>query len=419
MTKSTYALFICVSLFVNHVTAQTESIITGNTAKEPELNFWGKVSGNGVSPDGRFTHYNNGTKYVALDKHEYDGQLLPLRWRDADGGSIVEKNIYRVKLPSSVRESLQDYAYEIGLYDYLDFIFPDNLLEIGTDRFVRLEGELWHNKRPQGEWSSDMHWISPADKTSHDGYLRALGDGNLDTILQSIGEALGLDGLSCYHLTFIVVQSCEKGYVHHDFTKTGAKGFNLIIPMEIVPDAEPELDVVDSGCNSGRLKYEEDVGLLIGDDALHATAKAEYEEDIRLMATVFMADVNESNVHRMEYSQPYPPDDPVTRLAEAGNHWNSNGSGKLPRNSFIDRKSGEDDLDVYELEDMEEDVWDEDDYDELETDEDSSLAAQINYLRDTNDFLLKEVNDLRDQNLKITNLLKKVTAALELSGDEL
>ena len=365
------------------------------------------LTNNGLTSDGKFTFYTDSTQNVSLTSVN-PGDLVPLSWPD---GRKVKDNIYRVGLPPSVRAELIKYAERIGLYDFLKNIFPHNPIEIGTDHYFHLRNdELWHNKRPVGEWCSDMHWISPGDKVAHDGYLRALGDGGMDEILGAIGSKLGLDGISCYHLTFIAVSNCHKGYVHHDFNNTGVKAFNLIIPMELVPGSEPELDVVDFNSNVGRLKYQHDVGLLIGDNALHATATASYGNNIRLMATVFLADVNEANVNYMEYSQPYPPNNPSDRLRDAGEHWKPDGSSRLPRTSDLNETGSQEELSKAQEEE-----------DQISITSRKSVEAYIysNFekLRQTDELLMLQIESLRSQNKILMNSLEELVGLLKTNSN--
>jgi len=345
------------------------------------------LENNGLDEDGKYTYYNEYTQNVLLTQPK-QGELLPLVWPN---GEKIKDNIFRVGLPKTLRTELIKYAERVGLYDLIESIYSGNTLNIGTEEYVNLprSGEMWHNKRPPGEWSSNMHWISPGNKEAHDGFLRALGDGGTDEILNSIGRELNLDGISCYHLTFIVVTECDQGYVHHDFNNTGVKAFNLIVPMDLVPGSEPELDVVDFKRNVGRFKYEKDVGLLIGDGALHATASTHYSSGFRLMATIFLADVNQDNIDYMEYSQPYPPDDPSERLRNAGEHWKPDGSTSLPRN-IHSKDSPSDGQLLNKLE--------------------NAAVANFEKLKQTNSALMSQIESLRAQNEALMHALEEIVS---------
>lgn len=143
-----------------------------------------------------------------------------------------------------------------------------------------------------------------------------LNENGFLTLLNSIGDVLDLDGLTAYHLTFIAVSHCERGYVHHDTAETGNKVYNVIIPLESATDSPPELIITDSRDDSvGRLKYENDVGVMIGDDVHHATSECDYRGTpgkMRFAATIYIADINEQNTQTIAQStltQAFPPPD--------------------------------------------------------------------------------------------------------------
>jgi hypothetical protein len=143
------------------------------------------------------------------------------------------------------------------------------------------------------------------------------------SVLNSIGDLLDMDGLAAYHLTFIVVSHCEMGFLHHDTTETGNKVFNVIIPLEFAPNSPPELIITDSRDDSiGRMKYEDSIGVMIGDDVHHATSECDYRDNpgtMRFAATIYIADINEANFETIAYStltQAFPPPDPQWVLAQ-------------------------------------------------------------------------------------------------------
>jgi hypothetical protein len=147
-------------------------------------------------------------------------------------------------------------------------------------------------------------------------------------VLNSIGEQLDLDGLTAYHLTFIVVSHCEQGFVHHDTKDTGNKVFNVIIPLESPTNSPPELIITDSRDDSvGRLKYENNIGVMIGDEVYHATSECDYRNNpgaMRLAATVYIADINEDNAENIAFktlTQAFPPPDEDWVLSQRARHW--------------------------------------------------------------------------------------------------
>ena len=142
-----------------------------------------------------------------------------------------------------------------------------------------IDGLNWQVQRPPIFWNSNMHWISPSDEHSHNDYLKALSAAGFDEVLEAIGEHFELDGLACYHVTFIGVSYCERGYSHYDVRQTGKRAWNVIFPLLLASDMQvPELDLQqgsdednDYGVTSvdngpiGRLKYQYNVATMMGD----------------------------------------------------------------------------------------------------------------------------------------------------------
>ena len=92
-----------------------------------------------------------------------------------------------------------------------------------------------------------------------------------DEILDSIGKYFGFTGLACYSLTFIAVSKCQKGFLHHDTSKTGegfdtSRAFNIIIPLLLSNETEPELEVAsDVDGMVGRLRYQYDFAVMVSE----------------------------------------------------------------------------------------------------------------------------------------------------------
>jgi len=176
-----------------------------------------------------------------------------------------------------------------------------------------------------------MHWISPADEKTHEEYLKVLAAGNFDKVLQGIGEYLGLESLVAYHLTFIGVSHSEKGFIHRDTHHTGASVYNVIIPLMLEDDAEPELAMQDWDDESryGTLKYKVGMAAMMGDDAMHGTQACDYREKkgMRLAATVYIADIHSlvaaRRIATQTLTQIFPMPDADWLLAQSGRHWKS------------------------------------------------------------------------------------------------
>jgi hypothetical protein len=247
-------------------------------------------------------------------------------------------NAFRVGLPPQLLGALRGYANRMGITDfYRGLVIDDQPYVPGQNGRVRFEGYNWLVQRPKSHWRSNMHWASPADEEAHDDYLRALSDGGFDQVLETIGAYFGLDGLSAYHLSFIGVSHCEKGFIHADVSGSGRKAFNVIIPLMLADETGPELEILSDDESSTRhYQYEYNVASMVGDDALHATAACDYRSRgvMRMAATVYVGDITPENVEKILVSltQAYPPEgDSGHLLDRAGSHWSkSDSSMRLP-----------------------------------------------------------------------------------------
>jgi len=200
-------------------------------------------------------------------------------------------------LPSKLTRALNDYCRYIGLTDLARsyILSEENNIEPDGFRLVTLgDGNVWYAQRPAKKWKSDMHWISPADEQGHEDFLKLLRENGFLGVLNVIGNELGIDALVAYQLTFIVVSHCEQGFIHHDTHNTGDRTYNVIIPLETVEDSPPELIIQGTDepvFTQGRLNYEENIGILLGDFAEHATSECDYRDEpgaMRLAATIYI-----------------------------------------------------------------------------------------------------------------------------------
>jgi hypothetical protein len=201
------------------------------------------------------------------------GEMEVIRW--ADSGDIVTPNAYRLGLDGHFRETLLDYCNKMGITDYFRHATSGgNAIPIGSNTYITLNGDQWFLQRPDKDWRSNLQWISPGDEASQQSYIEALSAAGFDDILAKIGENLGMDGLVAFQVTFIGVSHSTKGFMHRDVAETGAKAYNIIIPLILANDTVPELDLwdskrVDDGGEPlhGRYRYEHDVASMLGDDA--------------------------------------------------------------------------------------------------------------------------------------------------------
>ena len=215
------------------------------------------------------------------------GELTPIVWRESS--KIVTQHAYQVGVPPELITSLLDYCKELGIIDLMQRYTTNEPIEPKekghNGKFLNLtktnnvgynDTYQWYAQRPEKKWKSNMHWISPANEKSHEDYLRALSRGNFDKVLEGIGKALKLDSLVAYQLTFIGVSHTERGYAHHDTTTTKGGVYNVIIPLLLEDDGEPELLLWDfdppndsKKGKRGGYKYKIGSAALMGDDAIH------------------------------------------------------------------------------------------------------------------------------------------------------
>ncbi|KAL9181996.1 hypothetical protein ACHAXT_012339 [Thalassiosira profunda] len=270
------------------------------------------------------------------------GELFPFVWRDSS--TQVTPFAFLVGVPPELTTTLLEYCKGLGITDALRFLTLDDPLDPGENHFFELkDGNEWYSQRPPSKWTSNMHWISPADERTHEEYLKVLARGNFDVVLDAIGRYLDLESLAVYHLTFIGVSHSEKGFMHRDTHDTGASVYNVIIPL-ILEDSTPELAMLDDddANKKGALKYSLGTAAMMGDDAMHGTEACDYRstKGMRLAATVYIADINEVNAKRITektLTQIFPLADTKWLMAQSGRHWKGD-EGHSQRTSLAEDK---------------------------------------------------------------------------------
>ena len=270
------------------------------------------------------------------------GQVVPVYWK-SNVHVPITPNIYRIGLVPELRHALLDYISTMGILSkFQSMMIQDksqalDISDVTTELYVPFQKETWLIQRPSKLWHSNMHWISPGEEHAQQSYLRALSKGKFDHTLEAIGQHLALDGLFVFQLTFIGVSYCTEGYRHQDFDDTKAKAYNLIIPLVLAPGSNPELDVFGTTLNDhietyGNYQYQYEEGIMLGDNAKHATSEVDYLEsgNMRVMATVYLADISEANVDGImaAYTQEYPPLDASYLLTQQGKHWKAKSHDK-------------------------------------------------------------------------------------------
>lgn len=275
--------------------------------------------------------------FVVPKKNLGAGEMIPIVWRE--NGTQTTPYAFQVGLPPELTTELLKYCDELGVTDLFRKLVGDNPIEAPEDGrghsgiFVTLnDGNRWYAQRPEKKWTSNMHWISPADEKTHEEYIKALARGNFDAVLDGIGKYLGFESLVAYHVTFLAVSHSEKGFTHRDTHDTDASVYNVIIPLIIDDEASPELEISDWDDDSfkGSLKYQIGTASMMGDEAMHGTQACDYREKkgIRMAATIYIADINELNYQEITtntLTQIFPLSDKAWLWSQRGRHW---GNGK-------------------------------------------------------------------------------------------
>ena len=110
----------------------------------------------------------------------------------------------------------------------------------------------------------------------------------------------------------------------------------MIIPLLFANETGPELDIQDDETlEVGKYRYEPNVAIMLGDDAVHGTSAVNYLKDFRMGITVYVSEIDEESLESTveAFTQMYPPVGSYDLLESwAGRHWDSNDpTKKLPR----------------------------------------------------------------------------------------
>ena len=260
------------------------------------------------------------------------GEFSLLKWEDDE--SVIDPFAAQVGLPETLVPTIKTYANQLGIFELVkDFLYNDPC-EPGSGRFYHLANPFaqprqvetfpystnndidkemqWYAQRPGSEWQSDMHWFAPSDERTHEVTLRMLFEGGFDQVLHAIGSHYDLDGLTIQSAGFLAVTHCEEGYLHTDFKHVEGKVFNFLIPLYSPEDAGPELKVVGNRYNEmeeseeqvgTNIKYDSKYGVLVGDGTWHGTRECDHRPtgDIRIVMSVYVADLTEDNLEKVSY----------------------------------------------------------------------------------------------------------------------
>ena len=179
-------------------------------------------------------------------------------------------------------------------------------------------------------------FFSLSDEASHEEALRALAKGGFDEVLNAIGTYLGLDHLVSFSIGILAVTKADKGYVHVDFSKSGKKAANFLVNLQ-TPSDEPELTVIEEDDVGNRrraqVKYSNEVGILNGDDAMHATNECNHRATggVRITASIFISQLEKASLKQVaEHDRYYFPFGNMDWIfAQRGRHWNKEGNASM------------------------------------------------------------------------------------------
>ena len=296
-----------------------------------------------------------------------------------------------LNVPPEITRVFHEYLTEVGLLEIAYELLYGRPVKVndGDDetpnqqRIYNLkDGSKWSARRPvNNQWSrdGDMTWIDPANEYTYELILQIWRDGGFDTVIDTIAEKFGVDGLWLDGTSLIVVSHFKGCNLHNDLPGSNSKAFNVIFPI-IIPnhglsqllvaergqrclgddddyDYEDDKDdstvnsststsipssrVSDDGGNSRNtannaipINFQHNVGILVGGDSIHGTGNCDYRttKEIRLAVAVYFTDTNKDNVADFaEDSTAYYPPTGSTRflMAQAGRHWKYDSNASL------------------------------------------------------------------------------------------
>jgi len=263
------------------------------------------------------------------------GQIQPIRWKNDH--TMVSVDALRIGLPPELRRELRAMMERSGVVDAARYrLFSDPLAPeaITLQNLPHRRGtgsSLFQVHRPGMYDMSDNTWFDPGNEATHEEELAALGRGNFDVVLDALGKFYGKTHLTVYGMGIFALSKCDAGAgIHRDAPGSGV--INVLIAVELADGADPELIVAsDDESRIGEMKYEYDVGLVIGGDVPHGTIEVDYREKkgvLRMVASVYIAEVTDDNIEDLmdESSSLFPLQGDVRWLeAQRGRHW---GGGK-------------------------------------------------------------------------------------------
>lgn len=220
------------------------------------------------------------------------GEVAPVSLID---GRVLHDYVLRVGFPDGFVDKMQQWAEEMGILEMLQKYVTERPLEVHGEERFKVNGGRWWTRRFDSYWYSNMHYVTPDDDEANEQYYHALHEAGFDQVLQGVGDYLGVDKLSCYYPSFIVVTHCVNTFMHSDSEFDPVA--NLIWPLVQVNTSDPEL-ILGASDDSNDLhvpyRYEREAGILVGHGGMHGTAPTDYRgtDGLRIVASVYMGDLS-------------------------------------------------------------------------------------------------------------------------------
>jgi len=287
-----------------------------------------EYEGDNDEDDNDYVYNGHGERFLQTPLKQ--DQIQPIRWEN--DRKMVSEHALRIGLPPELRKELKKFMEDYGIIDAARHYLFSEPLEANSDTFRELEhrskkSNLFQIHRPGMYDMSDNTWFDPGNEATHEEELAALRRGNFDLVLDAIGNFYGLKSLTVYGIGIFALSQCNVGApLHRD--GEGTDVINVLVAIELVDGADPELIISDENGRFGEFKYEHDVGLVIGGDVLHGTIAHNYRESqgMRLVASIYIADVTDRNVEAImdENSSMFPLEGDIRWMnAQRGRHWGS------------------------------------------------------------------------------------------------
>jgi len=144
-----------------------------------------------------------------------------------------------------------------------------------------------------------MHWIIPNNEVGRQGYLKALGKGGFDDVLDAFGTSHGLNHLTCFHNTFLGISQSDDSNMHADFYETQRMSFDFLLPLVMAENStKPELHLQSADGNViVGIKYRYGIAVVLGDWTYHKSAPVDYtdSEQIRVVSSIYCSEITERN----------------------------------------------------------------------------------------------------------------------------